>query len=227
VMISPRKVLVSVSRDFFRKNDVFAKRTWLSSFARDDLLMEMTPNPNARRFVAADGSNFLDSPLMRRKKEATIKEGVESGTGTTVAAVLLAEGFVSVTLREEPGCDSVWEEIQDCVRRSLPSVEETAAEREQAEEGIEDVEDDSVGVLSVILEVLDERVRPNLNMDGGDVQFRGFDEETGVVKLRLIGSCVGCPSSTVTLKFAIKNLLTSLIDEVKDVEQVFDAEDDF
>lgn len=79
-------------------------------------------------------------------------------------------------------------------------------------------------VVSLIKELLDSRIRPTVQEDGGDVVFKGF--ENGVVKLKLVGSCTGCPSSTVTLRNGIQNMMQFYIPEVESVEQVEDEVDE-
>ncbi|XP_036816213.1 NFU1 iron-sulfur cluster scaffold homolog, mitochondrial-like [Oncorhynchus mykiss] len=78
-------------------------------------------------------------------------------------------------------------------------------------------------ILSMINELLDTRIRPTVMEDGGDIIFKGF--ENGTVKLKPVGSCTSCPSSTVTLKNGIQNMLQFYIPEVDDVEQVEDEVD--
>lgn len=77
-------------------------------------------------------------------------------------------------------------------------------------------------VVEQIVELLEEKVVPNVQADGGDVQFRGFAD--GVVWISLVGACASCSSSTITVRFMIRNLLTHCIDEVKDVRSI--GEDD-
>ena len=76
-------------------------------------------------------------------------------------------------------------------------------------------------VVAMIKELLDERIRPSVQEDGGDIIFQDFRE--GIVYLKLIGSCTSCPSSTVTLKHGVENMLMHYVEEVKGVEQVKDA----
>ena len=71
----------------------------------------------------------------------------------------------------------------------------------------------------MIKELLETRIRPAVAEDGGDITFRGFDEATGIVKVKLMGSCSGCPSSSITLKSGIENMLTHYVPEVKGVEE--------
>lgn len=77
----------------------------------------------------------------------------------------------------------------------------------------------------MIKELLETRIRPAVQDDGGDILYSGFDEETGIVKLTLAGSCSGCPSSEVTLKNGVENMLMHYIPEVRGIEQVLDEND--
>ncbi|KIM19947.1 hypothetical protein M408DRAFT_82783 [Serendipita vermifera MAFF 305830] len=75
----------------------------------------------------------------------------------------------------------------------------------------------------MIKELLETRVRPAIMEDGGDIEYRGFED--GIVKVKLKGSCRGCDSSAVTLKLGIENMMKHYIPEVKEVEQVLDQEE--
>ncbi|RYR62990.1 hypothetical protein Ahy_A04g020765 [Arachis hypogaea] len=75
------------------------------------------------------------------------------------------------------------------------------------------VQDDSETV-AMIKELLETRIRPAVQDDGGDIEYRGFDPDTGIVKLKMQGACSGCPSSSVTLKSGIENMLMHYIPEL-------------
>jgi Fe-S cluster biogenesis protein NfuA len=95
----------------------------------------------------------------------------------------------------------------------------------QEESGAEDtrvLETDSE-IVAMIKELLETRVRPAIQEDGGDIEYRGFEEGSGIVKLKLKGSCRGCSSSSVTLKNGIERMLMHYVPEVQSVEQVSDA----
>ncbi|KAJ3078739.1 NifU-like protein 5, mitochondrial [Rhizoclosmatium hyalinum] len=81
---------------------------------------------------------------------------------------------------------------------------------------------DDSETVAMIKELLDTRIRPTIQDDGGDVEFMGFNEETGKVLLKLKGACRTCDSSVVTLKNGIENMLMHYVPEVTVVEQVFD-----
>lgn len=87
-----------------------------------------------------------------------------------------------------------------------------------------DVNEEDCETVAMIKELLDTRIRPTVQEDGGDIMFKGF--ENGVVKLKLQGACTSCPSSVVTLKMGVQNMLQFYVPEVKEVEQVFDEEDE-
>jgi Fe-S cluster biogenesis protein NfuA len=98
----------------------------------------------------------------------------------------------------------------------------------QEESGAEDtrvLETDSE-IVAMIKELLETRVRPAIQEDGGDIEYRGFEEGSGIVKLKLKGSCRGCSSSSVTLKNGIERMLMHYVPEVQSVEQVSGARSD-
>merc|ERR1711872_364287 len=86
-----------------------------------------------------------------------------------------------------------------------------------------EVYDDDDDTVAMIKELLDTRIRPTVQEDGGDIVYMGFDD--GVVKLKMQGSCTSCPSSIVTLKNGVQNMLQFYIPEVVSVEQIFDEAD--
>merc|ERR1711981_456764 len=101
----------------------------------------------------------------------------------------------------------------------LPVVNEDATPSTDTE--IHEDDDDTVAMIK---ELLDTRIRPTVQEDGGDVIYMGFND--GVVQLRMMGACNSCPSSVVTLKNGVQNMLQFYIPEVIAVEQVFDEESD-
>ncbi|WVF67565.1 hypothetical protein IAT40_002323 [Kwoniella sp. CBS 6097] len=80
-------------------------------------------------------------------------------------------------------------------------------------------------IVGMIKELLETRVRPAIQEDGGDIEYKGFEEDSGIVKLKLKGSCRGCSSSSVTLKNGIERMLMHYVPEVQSVEQVLDEEE--
>ncbi len=81
-------------------------------------------------------------------------------------------------------------------------------------------EGEAAGIVKEIKEIIEARVRPAVARDGGDITFHSWDHEAGIVRLNMKGSCAGCPSSTLTLKQGIENMLKHYVPEVLSVEQV-------
>merc|ERR1711902_121646 len=109
--------------------------------------------------------------------------------------------------------------IMDFFHSGLPIVNEDAVPSSDTE-----IYDDDSDTVAMIKELLDSRIRPTVQEDGGDIVYVGFDD--GVVKLKMQGSCTSCPSSVVTLKNGVQNMLQFYIPEVVAVEQIFDEADD-
>jgi Fe-S cluster biogenesis protein NfuA len=133
--------------------------------------------------------------------------------------VFFGADFISVTKR-----DGEWKHLKPAIlgavmehfTHGLPLLEGTAEET-GAEESYSE---DDAEVVEQIKELIETRVRPAVAQDGGDIIFKGFDGASGVVSLHLQGSCAGCPSSTMTLKNGIENMLRHYVPEVTAVEAV-------
>lgn len=133
-----------------------------------------------------------------------------------VKSVFFGPDFITVT-KENEELDwnllkpDIYATIMDFFASGLPLVTEETPPGEAGSE-----EDDEV--VAMIKELLDTRIRPTVQEDGGDVIYRGFED--GIVRLKLQGSCTSCPSSIITLKSGIQNMLQFYIPEVEGVEQV-------
>jgi Fe-S cluster biogenesis protein NfuA len=114
--------------------------------------------------------------------------------------------------------------LESCLGGGLLEAKLGQKQLQQTQDNSTRVNDDDNFLLE-IEDILDEKVRPNLQSDGGDVQVRGFDKSKGILQLRLLGACRSCPSATVTLRFMIRNLLVHHFEEITDVEQVWDQGD--
>ncbi|XP_069070289.1 NFU1 iron-sulfur cluster scaffold homolog, mitochondrial [Pleurodeles waltl] len=183
-----------------------------------------TPNPNSLKFLpgrAVLEGRTMDfpspasaycSPLARQLFKV---EGVKS--------VFFGPDFITIS-KESEDADwnlikpDIYATIMDFYATGLPIVTEEAARPD----GVASEDDDEV--VSMIKELLDSRIRPTVQEDGGDVIYKGFED--GIVLLRLQGSCTSCPSSIITLKSGIQNMLQFYIPEVEGVEQVVEDEDE-
>ncbi|XP_036434394.1 NFU1 iron-sulfur cluster scaffold homolog, mitochondrial [Colossoma macropomum] len=204
-------------------------RTWPQAttpmFVRNMFIQTQdTPNPNSLKFLP--GRNVLEmgtmdfasprdafcSPLARQLFRI---DGVKS--------VFLGPDFITIT---RTNADMEWKVIKpdvfatimDFFTSGLPVVNEDAAPSADTAPS-----DDDDEVVAMIKELLETRIRPTVQEDGGDVLYRGFED--GIVKLKLQGSCTSCPSSIITLKSGIQNMLQFYVPEVEGVEQVKDEDE--
>ena len=180
------------------------------------LYLEANPNPNSLKFVAnfmlvPEGVSF-DYPDAASAELSPLAQ--ELFTFDYVDRVFFMSNFVTVTKKE--GVE--WAEIQDQLKKTIlqyleedkPVILPEATLNNQINENDTEIEKQIKGIL-------DEYVRPAVESDGGAIQFHSYED--GVVKVLLQGSCSGCPSSTVTLKAGIENLLKrAMPDHIKSVE---------
>jgi len=180
---------------------------------------ESTPNPATMKFLPGQtvmSVGTADFPNESTADKSPLARRIFAVEGAT--AVFLGPDFVTVT--KEEGVE--WDHIKPAVlgaimehfQSGIPVMEgEAEAAGGHAEHSGEDSE-----IVDQIKDLLDTRVRPAVAQDGGDITFHGF--ERGIVYLHMQGACAGCPSSTITLKMGIENLLRHYIPEVTEVRPV-------
>ena len=176
---------------------------------------ETTPNPNSLKFlsekvISAIGTEEFQKDKSKSLQNKFIKELLEF---KGVELVLLSKNFLSVKKTE----DVSWTELKPMVISHLNDYFEKNEGPILKENNTPDnsVKDDDETVKKII-DVLDTKIRPAVAKDGGDIKFKSF--ENGVVKVELQGSCSGCPSSLMTLKQGVQNLLKHYVKEVNSVE---------
>lgn len=193
-------------------------------FSARYLLMQIqeTPNPNSLKFLPGKPvleSGTIDFPNPAAAGDSALARQLFEING--VKRVFFGPDFITVTKEDNFDWDDIKPQllssINDFIESGTVISEEVVPESDSSHS-----EDDET--VAVIKELLDTRIRPTLQEDGGDVVYKGF--ENGIVKLRLVGSCTGCPSSIVTLKNGIQNMLQFYIPEVEGVEQVQDEVDE-
>ncbi|XP_042358192.1 NFU1 iron-sulfur cluster scaffold homolog, mitochondrial [Plectropomus leopardus] len=182
-----------------------------------------TPNPSSLKFLPGKpvlGSGTLDFPTPSSAECSSLARDLFEIEG--VKSVFFGPDFITVTKTDE---DVEWTDIKrhavEAIAKFFESGEPITTGAVHHESSHSEDDDD---IVSMIKELLDTRIRPTVQEDGGDVIYKGFDD--GTVKLKLVGSCTGCPSSTVTLKNGIQNMLQFYIPEVDNVEQVEDEVDE-
>jgi Fe-S cluster biogenesis protein NfuA len=179
---------------------------------------ESTPNPATLKFLP--GQTVLemgtaDFPSAEAASASPLAVRIFANAGVT--GVFLGNDFVTVTKAEEIEWDhikpSILGAIMEHYQSGQPVMEGGRGGAGHADHTGEDSE-----IVNQIKELLDTRVRPAVAQDGGDITFHGFDR--GIVYLHMQGACAGCPSSTLTLKMGIENLLRHYIPEVTEVRPV-------
>ena len=171
---------------------------------------EITPNPNSLKFLP--GKTVSNSgPYEITNKDDIQNELVRNILSINgVLRVFLGKDFISVNKN-----DSIkWEEIKHIVISLINDFYSDGREF-VIDENLQIQSNDLNEIENRIVKILDEKIRPAVARDGGDIKFKEFKD--GIVKVQLQGSCSGCPSSTMTLKQGVQNLLCHYLPEVKEV----------
>ena len=180
---------------------------------------ESTPNPATLKFLP--GQSVLevgtaDFPSEDAAEGSPLAKRVFAVNGVT--GVFLGNDFVTVTKDAATEWDHVKPSILGAIMEHFQSGDPVMAGEGGAPSGHAEHTGEDGEIVDQIKELLDTRVRPAVAQDGGDITFHGFDR--GVVYLHMQGACAGCPSSTLTLKMGIENLLRHYIPEVVEVRPV-------
>ncbi len=180
---------------------------------------ETTPNPATLKFLPGEtvlGDGTADFPTVDSATTSPLATRIFAVEGVT--GVFLGRDFVTVTKADQVPWDhlkpSVLGAIMEHFQSGAPAVEGGSADTS----GHASHDGPDAEIVGQIKELLDTRVRPAVAQDGGDITFHGFDR--GIVYLHMQGACAGCPSSTLTLKMGIENLLRHYIPEVIEVRPV-------
>ena len=171
---------------------------------------EITPNPNSLKFIpgkiVSNGGSFEITQKDNVKNE--LVRSILSING--VEGIFLSKEFISVNKYD----GASWDDIKHVVISLINDFYSTGKEfiiKNELNEHTENFEE----IEKKIIQLLEEKIRPAVTKDGGDIKFKEF--KNGIVKVQLQGSCSGCPSSTMTLKQGVQNLLCHYLPEVKEV----------
>ncbi|HMH33490.1 MAG TPA: NifU family protein [Puia sp.] len=179
---------------------------------------EMTPNPETMKFVANKllyPGKSIDFPDVETAKPSAL--AIELFGFPFIKSVFIASNFVTLTKT----ADTDWNDVIPTIRHFLKEYLEEGKAVINEEEIIVAKSDgnaiaaDDTDIVKRIKELLENYVKPAVEMDGGAIQFRSYQE--GVVNLMLQGSCSGCPSSMITLKAGIEGMMKRMIPEVREV----------
>ena len=174
---------------------------------------EITPNPNSLKFLP--GKKVSNIGILEvTKKDKTNNELVKNILSVNgVEGILLSGDFISVNKSKNINWDEIKHIIISLINDYYSEGRDFVLDKHQKDEqhNLSEIEKN-------IIKILDEKIRPAVARDGGDIKFKSFND--GIVKVKLQGSCSGCPSSTLTLKQGVQNLLKHYIREVKEVEAI-------
>ena len=174
---------------------------------------EITPNPNSLKFIpgraVSNNGSFeitkLDDTNNELVKNLLSVKGVEG--------IFLGKDFISINKNNQ----TTWDEIKHIVISLINDFYQNG-KKCVIEKSLNEFTENLEEIEKKIVKVLDQKVRPAVARDGGDIKFKEFKD--GIVKVQLQGSCSGCPSSTMTLKQGVQNLLCHYVPEVKEVEAI-------
>ena len=171
---------------------------------------EITPNPNSLKFLPGKSVSNHGSFEVNKKEETNneLLRNLLSING--VEGIFLGKDFISINKYD----DVSWDEIKHIVI-SLINDYYLSGKESVIEKSLNEDFKDFKEIEMKIIKILDEKIRPAVAKDGGDIKFKEFKD--GIVKVQLQGSCSGCPSSTMTLKQGVQNLLCHYLPEVKEV----------
>jgi Fe-S cluster biogenesis protein NfuA len=179
---------------------------------------ESTPNPATLKFLPGQAvldAGTADFPTPNAADNSPLAQRIFSVKGVT--AVFFGTDFVTVTKLDEVEWDHIKPAILGAIMEHFQSGQPAIIGAAEAA-GHADHDGPDSQIVNQIKDLLDTRVRPAVAQDGGDITFYGFDK--GIVYLHMQGACAGCPSSTLTLKMGIENLLRHYIPEVIEVRPV-------
>ena len=171
---------------------------------------EVTPNPNSLKFLP--GKKVSNSgPYEINNKDQIDNELVRNILSTTgVEGIFLGHDFISVNKSEHIKWDDIKHIVISLINDFYSNGKDYVID--------ENIKEDNKSLNEIeqkIVKILNQKIRPAVAKDGGDIKFKEFKD--GVVKVQLQGSCSGCPSSTMTLKQGVQNLLCHYLPEVKEV----------
>jgi Fe-S cluster biogenesis protein NfuA len=174
---------------------------------------EVTPNPNSLKFLPGKVVSNCGSFEITKKDNVKneLIRNLMSVNG--VEGIFLSKDFISINKYDEFTWDEIKHIVISLINDFYSSGKNFVIDKNPFEEN-EDLNE----IEKKIVKILDEKIRPAVARDGGDIKFKEFKD--GIVKVQLQGSCSGCPSSTMTLKQGVQNLLCHYLPEVKQVEAI-------
>jgi len=184
---------------------------------------EKTPNPNVLKFLP--GRTVLEGT------GCEFRQGDDVTASGLARAILAIEGIELVyfghdflTVKRDPDQSIIWDQMKAPILSAIMDHYLSGDDLIGVRESVIDqrYEGDTAQIVSEIKALLEERVRPAVAQDGGDIVFEHFDDQNGTLYLRMKGACSGCPSSTATLRSGVESLMKHYVPEVLAIEAVAD-----
>ncbi len=181
---------------------------------------ENTPNPNAVKFLSEKTLSEIGATEFQKKDIKKIKNNFIKNLleFDGIELILISENFISVKKNEKVNWDNLKPSIISLMNDHLEKTEKPILSKTKEENLTQNKNKKEDSIVKKINEVLDSKIRPAVSKDGGDIKFVSF--ENGKVTVELRGSCSGCPSSIMTLKNGVQNLLRHYVKDVTDVEAI-------
>eukprot|EP00743_Colponemidia_sp_Colp-15_P008629 GILK01009391.1.p1 GENE.GILK01009391.1~~GILK01009391.1.p1 ORF type:complete len:236 (+),score=43.12 GILK01009391.1:31-738(+) len=212
---------------FARLSGSFARSASAQFMRVRNLFIQTQPTPNPASLMFLPGkpilaSGTLDFPSARNAHKSPLARKLFQIDG--VNSVFFSTDFVTITKAEDATWQTLKPEVFGAMMDFFTSGKAILSDEPQPEDT--QIKEEDSEVVAMIKELMETRIRPFVQEDGGDISYKSFDEKSGTVYLKMHGSCSGCPSSSVTLKNGIENMLMHYVPEVKAVEQVEDEVDE-
>ena len=171
---------------------------------------EITPNPNSLKFLP--GKTVSNSGSFEITKKDDVKNELVRNLMSVngIEGIFLSKDFISINKYDDISWDEIKHIVISLINDFYSSGKEFVIDKSPFE-----VDENLGEIEKKIIKILDEKIRPAVAKDGGDIKFKKF--KNGIVMVQLQGSCSGCPSSTMTLKQGVQNLLCHYLPEVKEV----------
>jgi Fe-S cluster biogenesis protein NfuA len=179
---------------------------------------EANPNPQSMKFMlnlmlmpAGESVDFPDAETAQKSPLA-----LELFNFEYVKRVFYMNNFITITKDDAKEWNEIVPELKQFIKTYIESGKPIFPD-EHAHEALDTIDTNDTETVKKIKGILDEYIKPAVEMDGGAIRFHSYNEAEGVLKVELQGSCSGCPSSTVTLKAGIENLVKRMVPGVKEV----------
>lgn len=220
------------------------QKQWQGAVVRRLLSLQTmkTPSENALKFVATDKTRFLPEGMQQAIDIESLAEANEKSPLASqlykingVRSVMIGSDFITVnkvdnSLSNNPELD--WTSLKPKVEQYIASFAKTKQPfldqhyLEEYQKELDTLDENDDDVVYEIKELINTKIRPALQDDGGDIHFRSFDESTGTVFIKLRGACKSCSLSEDTLKGGIESMLKHYVPEVEEVRAVLDPEEE-